>query len=64
MKKEKKPVGKHRHSRKDRPRYRAIKSYEQEFKTVYAKMLGDGMAEVTAEMNQMVRSGRHDLHTG
>jgi len=39
---------------KDLPRYPAIDAYEAEFKRVYAKMLGDCMAEVVVTFKKLL----------
>ncbi len=35
-----------KHNHKDLPRYKSIRQFEAEFKSSYAKFLGDGLAEV------------------
>lgn len=48
---------------RDLPRYKAIVQYEQDFKSSYARILGEGLAEVTSLMLQMVRHKEDDLLT-
>ncbi len=45
-----------RKSHKDVPRYKTVSGYERSFKTAYAKMLGEALAEAVMKMKMLVKS--------
>lgn len=39
---------------KDLPRYKAIGAYERSFKRAYSRILGEGLAELSLRMREIV----------